>query len=49
MVYEHFSWKAGYIATSSRADAVFLIRKYTPLLTAYAHLLDQAADPAYPL
>ncbi len=33
MVYEHFSWKAGCIATSYRADAVLLSRlraEYTP-------------------
>ncbi len=48
MVNEHFSWKADCSATSSRADAVLLARLragHTPLLKAYAHLLDPAADP----
>ncbi len=52
MVYEHFSWKADCIATSNRADAVLLARLRagnTPLLKAYAHLLDPAADPTCPL
>ncbi len=40
------------IATSIRADAVLLVRLragHTPLLKAYAHLLDPAADPTCPL
>ncbi len=52
MVYEHFSWKADCIATSNRADAVLLARLragHTPLLKAYTHLLDPAADPTWPL
>ncbi len=52
MVYEHFSWKADCIATSNRADAVLLARlraEHTPLLKAYAHPLDPAADPTCPL
>ncbi len=45
MVYEHYSWKADYIATSNRADAVLQARLrsgHIPLLKAYAHLLDPA-------
>ncbi len=52
MVYEHFPWKADCIATSNRADAVLLARLragHTPLLKAYAHLWDPAADPTCPL
>ncbi len=52
MVYENFCWKADCIATSNRADAVPLARLragHTPLLKAYAHLLDPAADPTCPL
>ncbi len=52
MMYEHFSWKADCTATSNRADAVLLVRLrsgHTPLLKAYAHLLDPAADPTCPL
>ncbi len=48
MVYEHFSWKTDYIATSNRADVVLLARlraEHAPLLKAYAHLLYPAADP----
>ncbi len=47
MVYENFS-----IANSNRADAVLLTRLragHTPLLKAYAHLLDPAADSTRPL
>ncbi len=49
---EHFSWKTDYIATSNRADVVLLARLragHTPLLKAYAHLLDPAADPTCPM
>ncbi len=52
MVDEHFSWKADCIATSNRADAILLDRLlagHTPLLKAFAHLLDLAADPSCPL
>ncbi len=52
MVYEHFSWKADCIDTSNRADAVLqasLRAGHTPLLKAYAHLLDPAADLTCPL
>ncbi len=52
MVYEHFLWKADCIATSNRSDAVLLARLragHTPLLKAYAHLLNPAADPTCPL
>ncbi len=48
MVYEHFAWKADCIATSNRAVTVLLAHLRagrTPLLKAYAHLLDPAADP----
>ncbi len=48
MVYERYSWKADCIPTSNMADAVLLARLragHTPLLKAYAHLLDPAADP----
>ncbi len=41
-----------FIATSNRTDAVLLARLRagpTPLLKAYAHLLDPAADPTCPL
>ncbi len=47
MVYEHFSWKADCIATPYRADTVLLARLcsgHTPILKAYAHLLDSADD-----
>ncbi len=40
------------MATSSRADAVLLARLragHTPLLKAYANLLDPSADPLCPL
>ncbi len=40
------------IATSNRADAVLLDRLragHTPILKAYAHLLDPAVDPSCPL
>ncbi len=52
MVYQHFSWKKDRIATSNRADAVLLARlrsEHTPLLKAYKHLLDPAADSTCPL
>ncbi len=52
MVHEHFSWKTDCIATSNRADAVLLARLrsgHAPLLKAYTHLLDPAADPTCPL
>ncbi len=52
MVYEYFSWKADCIATSNRTDAFLLawLRSgHTPLLKAYAHLLDPTADPTCPL
>ncbi len=51
-VYENFSWKADCIATSNRADDALLAclrAGHTPLLKAYAHLLDPAADPTCPL
>ncbi len=50
MVYEHYSWKVDCIAISNRADAVLLapLRSgHVPLLKAYDHLLDPAADPTY--
>ncbi len=48
MVYKHFSLKADSIATSNRTDAALLARLrsgHTPLLKAYARLLDPVADP----
>ncbi len=48
MVYEPYSWKADRNVTSNKADAVLLARlrsRHTPLLKAYAHLLDPAAEP----
>ncbi len=51
MVYEHFPWKADCIATSNKADVVILARLragHTPLLKAYTHLLNPAADPTEP-
>ncbi len=50
MVYERFSWKADCIA--NRTDTVLLVRLrsgHTPLLKAYAHLLDPTAGPTCPL
>ncbi len=52
MVYENSSWKAGCIAISNRTGAVLVARSrlgQTPLLKAYSHLLDPAADPTRPL
>ncbi len=52
MVYEHFSWKTDSIATSNRADVGLLqiLRSgHAPLLKAYTHLLDPAAEPTCPL
>ncbi len=46
MVCENFSRKADCIATSNRSPLATL---HTPLLKAYTHLLDQAADPTCPL
>ncbi len=40
------------MAISNRADAVLLARLrigHTPLLKAYANLLDSSADPLFPL
>ncbi len=51
-VYGGFSWIRDCTATSNRADAVLLARLragHTPLLEAYANLLDPSADPLYPL
>ncbi len=52
MMYGNFSWKTDCIATSNRANDVLLacLRSgHTPLLKAYAHLLDPAVDPTCPL
>ncbi len=52
MVYEQFSWKADCIVVSNRANVVLLARLrsvHTPLLKAYGHLLDPAADTTCPL
>ncbi len=51
-VYGGFSWSKDCMATSNRADAVLLARLrtgHTPLLKAYANLLDPFADPLCPL
>ncbi len=51
-VYGGFSWSKDCMATSNRADAVLLARLragFTPLLKAYANLLDPSADPLCPL
>ncbi len=51
-VYSGFSWSKDCTATSNRADAVLLARLrsgHTPLLKAYANLLDPSADPLCPL
>ncbi len=51
-MYGGFSWSKDCTATSSRADAVLLARLragHTPLLKAYANLLDPSADPLCPL
>ncbi len=52
MVYENSFWKSGCIAISNRTGAVLVARSrlgHTPLLKAYVHLLDPAADPTCPL
>ncbi len=51
-VYGGFSWSKDCMATSHRADAVLLAHLragHTPLLKAYANLLDPSADPLCPL
>ncbi len=51
-VYGGFSWSKDCTATSNRADAVLLARLrtgHTPLLKAYANILDPSADPLCPL
>ncbi len=51
-VYCGFSWSKDCTATSNRADASLLARLragHTPLLKAYANLLDPSADPLCPL
>ncbi len=51
-MYCGFSWSKDCMATSNRADAVLLARLRagrTPLLKAYANLLDHFADPLCPL
>ncbi len=52
VAYGGFSWPKDCMATSNRADVVLLARLragHTPLLKAYANLLDPSADPLYPL
>ncbi len=51
-VYGGFSWSKDCTPTSNRVDAVLLARLqagHTPLLKAYANLLDPSADPLCPL
>ncbi len=51
-VYGGFSWSKDCTATSNRADAILLARLragHTPLLKAYANLVDPSADPLCPL
>ncbi len=51
-MYGGFSWSKDCMVTSNRADAVLLARPragHTPLLKAYANLLDPSADPQCPL
>ncbi len=51
-VYGGFSWSKDFTAISNRTDAVLLARLragHTPLLKAYANLLDPSADPLCPL
>ncbi len=51
-MYGGFSWSKDCMATSNRAVAVLLARLragYTPLLKAYANLLDLSANPLCPL
>ncbi len=51
-MYGGFSWSRDCMATSNRADAVLLAclrAGHTPLLKAYANLLDPSADPLCPL
>ncbi len=47
-MYDGFSWSKDCKATRNRVDAVLLARPragHTPLLKAYANLLDPSADP----
>ncbi len=51
-MYGGFSLSNDCMATSNRVDAVLLARLragHTPLLKAYANLLDPSADPLRPL
>ncbi len=51
-MYDGFSWSKDCMATSNRADAVLLARLRagdTPLLKAYANLLDSSAAPLCPV
>ncbi len=51
-MYCGFSWSNDCMTTSNRVDAVLLARLragHTPLLKAYANLLDPYADPLCPL
>ncbi len=51
-VYGGFSWSKDCMATSNRANAVLLARLragHTPLLKAYANLLDPSTNPLCPL
>ncbi len=51
-VYGGFSWSKGCTPTSNRADAILVARLragHTPLLKAYANLLDPSAHPLCPL
>ncbi len=51
-VYSGLSWSKDCMATSNRSDAGLLARLragHTPLLKAYANLLDPSADPLCPL
>ncbi len=51
-MYGGFSWSKNCMATTNRATAALLTRLragHTPLLKAYANLLDPSADPLCPL
>ncbi len=51
-MYGGFSWSKDCMTTSNRADAVLLARLRagrTPLVKAYANLLDPSVDPMCPL
>ncbi len=50
-MYGGFSWSKDCMANCNRADAVLIARLragHTPLLKAYANLLDSSADPLCP-